>query len=74
MTPTELQQLLLDRAALRVGPEMAACVLRRWQSGASTSSVIATDARTGVPIRQELPLGALDSTAHSQGFNDSIIQ
>lgn len=54
MTGSEVQQLLLDRLGLRVGPEMAAYVLRSWNAGASKVPVIATHARTGIPTSEEV--------------------
>jgi hypothetical protein len=50
LTPSEVQQLLLDRLGLRVGPETAAYVLRSWQVDAPNIPVIATDARTGIRL------------------------
>ena len=55
MTPSAVQQLLLERLGLRVGPETAAYVLRSWQAGtAPTIPVIATDAKTGVAMTQDV--------------------
>jgi hypothetical protein len=54
VTPCEVQQLLLDRLGLRVGPEMAAYVLRSWEARAARISVIATDGRTGIPLASGL--------------------
>jgi hypothetical protein len=56
MTPSEVQQLLLNRLGLRVGPEMAAYVLRACNAAAPapTIPVIATEARTGVATRQDV--------------------
>jgi hypothetical protein len=58
VTPSAVQQLLLERLGLRVGPETAAYVLRSWQAGqagtAPTIPVIATDAKTGVAMTQDV--------------------
>jgi hypothetical protein len=50
VTAPDVQQLFLERLGLRVGPEVAAYVLRKWQAGAKLVSVIASDARTGTAL------------------------
>jgi hypothetical protein len=58
----QVQDVLLRRLGLRVGPEVAAYVLRRWQSAISPGHevtptpipVMGGDARTGVPTRRDV--------------------
>jgi hypothetical protein len=69
VTASEAQQLLLDRLGLRVGPEMAAYVLRSLDAGVATTPVIATDAKTGVAVKQDVAL----HVSMIQSFNDSIL-
>jgi hypothetical protein len=66
MTPSEVQQLLLDRLGLRVGPETAAYVLRRWDAGSESTPVVATQAKTGVAVRVALE-GAAIPAGHYAG-------
>lgn len=56
MGETQLQARIREQLGLRVGPEMAAYVLKQLSSGDGSSpiAVIASDARTGVPLRKEL--------------------
>ena len=53
MTPSDVQTLALDRLGLRLGPEMAAYVLRQLADPSVTAPVpiIAGNARTGCPVR-----------------------
>ena len=62
MGETELQQRVRERLGLRVGPEMAAYILKQLKDDRDASiPVIAADARTGVPLRQELDPSTLRS-------------
>jgi hypothetical protein len=55
LTALRVQELLLRQAGLRVGPEVAAYVLRRRQTAPGTPiPVMGADARTGVPVRREI--------------------
>lgn len=56
MDAAEVQRVLLDRLAIRIGPETAAFLLRHVRGGDSTRpvEVIAADARTGVALRCEI--------------------
>lgn len=55
LTIQQVQELLLCQAGLRTGPEMAAYVLRRWQTAPGAPiPVLAADARTGIPVRREI--------------------
>jgi hypothetical protein len=55
MGETELQARVRERLGLRVGPEMAAYILKQLtDDGDASIPVIAADARTGVPLRKEL--------------------
>ena len=55
MGETELQRRVREQLGLRVGPEMAAYVLKQLGSNGGTPiPVIAADARTGTPLRKEL--------------------
>lgn len=61
LTVPQVQDLLLRRLGLRVGPEVAAYVLRRWQAALSGTEatpapipVIGGDARTGTPARRSI--------------------
>jgi hypothetical protein len=44
--------MFLERLGLRIGAETAAYVLRAWDAGAEGIPVIASDARTGIAVRQ----------------------
>ena len=59
MPETEVQQKLRERFGLRLGPEMAAYVLRQLDQNPESIPVIGSDARTGVPCRVKLPTGDL---------------
>ena len=50
MSENEVQRQVREQLGLRVGPEMAAYLLRRLGT-ADKVPVIAADARTGVPVR-----------------------
>lgn len=59
----QVQAILLRQLGLRVGPEVAAYVLRRWQTSMTPAAeaastgfipVMGGDARTGVPVRRDL--------------------
>ena len=73
LTVPQVQQLLIDRLGLRIGPEVAAYVLRRWQAamGAIEGSppaavpVMGGDARTGIPAVRPFEL-ALLATDHAR--------
>jgi hypothetical protein len=56
MGETELQRRVREQLGLRVGPEMAAYVLKQLGGGNASTPipVIAADARTGMPLRKEL--------------------
>lgn len=56
MGENELQVRVRERLGLRVGPEMAAYIVKQLagRDGSSPVAVIASDARTGVPVRKEL--------------------
>ncbi len=62
MNPPEVQRLLLAHLGLRVGPEVAAYVLRRLtQAGDALRElpVIGGEARTGIPVRMNIELARL---------------
>jgi hypothetical protein len=56
MGENELQRRVREQLGLRVGPEMAAYILKRLSADDSSSPipVIAADARTGIAVRKEL--------------------
>jgi hypothetical protein len=51
----QLQNLCRDRMCLHLEREMVAHVLAKLNDGAERIPVIGCDARTGVPVRLELP-------------------
>ena len=69
MTAADVQQLVLDRVGLRIGPAMADYVLRRLQSTTPDAErvlhlpVIARDAPTGRPIYQLIDLETFSTDA-----------
>ena len=54
MTDEQLQNLCRDQMCLHLEQEMIAHVLAKLSDGAERIPVIGSDARTGVPMRQEL--------------------
>ena len=66
MNAAQVQTIFRDRLGLRIGPAVAAYVLRRIQSGDESPPmppgaipVIAADARIGAPVRQLIDLEQL---------------
>ena len=60
MSPEEVQRAMLDRFGIRVQPEMSRYILAHLQKSATAEiPVMGSHARTGVPVRQHIPLGAL---------------
>ena len=54
MTDEQLQNLCRDRMCLHLEQEMVAHVMAKLSDGAERIPVIGCDARTGVPVRQDL--------------------
>lgn len=54
MEENAVQSAIREKLGLRVGPEMAAYVLRQLEAGNQTIGIIGGDARTGVARRTEL--------------------
>jgi hypothetical protein len=54
VTDEQLQNLCRDQMCLHLEQEMIAHVLAKLSDGAERIPVIGCDARTGVPVRQEL--------------------
>jgi hypothetical protein len=55
---SQIQQMLFEQHALRVEPEMARYIgrqLNRSEAALHPVFIIAGDARTGMPLRQQLP-------------------
>ena len=64
MSPEEIQRAMLDQFGIRVQPEMSKYILTHLQKGAQTEiAVMGSRARTGVPVRQRITLGALQQPA-----------
>lgn len=61
MGENELQRYVREQLGLRVGPEMAAYILKRLNADDAPAPipVIAADARTGIAVRKELPPAVL---------------
>ncbi len=70
MRESELQARVRRQLGLRVGPEMAAYILKRLTAAATSADaatfpVMASDARTGIPLRTELSTASLRDDAAS---------
>ena len=65
----EVREMFLRRLGLRIGPEMAAYVLRRMQAAAGPAElpVLGGDARTGVPLRRVVSLADLSANPPPAG-------
>jgi hypothetical protein len=64
VSPEEVQRAMLDQFGIRVQPEMSKYILLHLQKGAETEiAVMGSHARTGVPVRQHITLGALQQAA-----------
>lgn len=60
MGENDLQRRVREQLGLRVGPEMAAYLLKQLKREAEAPiPVIAADARTGIAVRKELAPAAL---------------
>jgi hypothetical protein len=59
VTDEQLQNLCRDRMCLHLEQEMVAHVLAKLNDGAEQIPVIGCDARTGVPVRQDLSAAQL---------------
>jgi hypothetical protein len=60
VSPEEIQRAMLDRFAIRVQPAMSQYILDHLNQKTQTEiPVMGSHARTGVPVRQHIPLGAL---------------
>jgi hypothetical protein len=60
----QVQRAMLDRFAIRVQPAMSQYILEHLNNKTKTQiPVMGSHARTGVPIRQHIPLGALQEQA-----------
>jgi len=59
VTDEQLQNLCRDRMCLHLEREMIAYVMAKLDDGAEQIPVIGCDARTGIPVRQELSPGLL---------------
>jgi hypothetical protein len=54
VTHSELQQKLRATLRLNVGDEMARYILARLAQGGQAFPILATDARTGLPLQRDL--------------------
>lgn len=68
---TSVQAAVRQQLGLRIGPEMAAYLVRSAEAaaiggGSGALALIGGDARTGVPVRKQVPLEAL-----RQALNDA---
>ena len=73
MSENDVQRRVREKYGLRLGPEMAAYVLRQLQEGTlQTIPVIAGDARTGVAVRKQLPADELRQTLSGEPESASI--
>ena len=68
MTHTELQQKLRATLSLHVGDEMARYILDKLAQGGRAFPILATDARTGQPLQQNLDAAALTADAQMHLF------
>ena len=59
MTHSELQQKLRSTLSLNVGDEMARYILAKLDQGGQTFPILATDARTGLPLQRDLNAAAI---------------
>jgi hypothetical protein len=64
VNPEEVQRAMLDRFAIRVQPAMSQYILEHLiRNSQKEIPVMGSHARTGVPVRQHIPLGALQPTS-----------
>ena len=62
---SQLQDILLQRLGLRIGPEMARYLRQRLESSASAIPIIAADARSGLPLRRMIDPSVLRAATNS---------
>jgi hypothetical protein len=70
MEETEFQARLRERLGLRVGPEMAAYLLKRLNDGTLgeiTIPAMGGDARTGMPVLRQLNAAELKAIVGGSG-------
>ena len=59
----QVQRAMIDKFSIRVQPEMSKYILAQMKQRASAEiPVMGSHARTGVPVRQHISLGALQQT------------
>jgi hypothetical protein len=59
VTHSELQQKLRATLSLHVGDEMARYILAKLAQGGQAFTILASDARTGLPLQRNLDAAAI---------------
>jgi hypothetical protein len=60
VSPEEIQRAMLDRFAIRIQPAMSQYIQKHLNTKSQDQIPLkGSHARTGVPVRQHIPLGAL---------------
>jgi hypothetical protein len=67
MQPIDIQQALLKHHGLRITPAMSDYILAKLKQCSDRDvPIIAGDAKTGLPVREVIPLATLQSYASAQ--------